>query len=57
MTPEATAFAYFWRPSSLCINVESTGFFILPNSTRIDGYCARFNPAISARGLSPSVPM
>ena len=44
-------------PRECLIRPESAGFFMLPSSTRIDGYCARFSPAMSERGLSPPVPM
>ena len=47
--PLTTASAYFCRPSGLSISAESTGFFMLPHSTRTDGYCARFSPARSER--------
>ena len=39
------------------ISAESAGFFMLPISTRIDGYCARFSPVRSERGYSPLWPM
>ena len=55
--PRTTASAYFCRPCSVVINAESTGFFMFPSSTRIDGYCARLSPAMSARGLSPDDPI
>ena len=35
--PRTTASAYFCRPSGVFISAESTGFFMLPSSTRIDG--------------------
>ena len=46
-----------WGELKVDLVIESTGFFMLPSSTRIDGYWARFSPAMSDRGLSPSVPM
>ena len=49
--PLTTASAYFCWPSGVFISAESAGFFMLPSSTRIDGYCARFSPAMSARGI------
>ncbi len=55
--PRTTASAYFCRPSGLTINVASAGFFILPSSTRIDGYRARFSPAMSERPFRPLEPM
>ncbi|COY92098.1 Uncharacterised protein [Mycobacterium tuberculosis] len=56
-TPRTRALAYFCLPSADSISAESAGFFMLPNSTRIDGYWARFRPAKSERPYRPSWPM
>ena len=55
--PPASPSATFCRPVVLLMNAASPALRMLPHSTRTLGTTERFRPAMSARGLIPSVPM